>query len=115
MDIFERINTIIATENLNVASFARKIGIGDQIIRNIVVLKRNNPSFVVLSHIIEAFPMLSVEWLLTGRGAMVKASSNTDCITELINYLRERDAKIEQAIIRNIEIMNQCLNPKGNR
>lgn len=109
MDILDRIKEIITTEGINVASFARKIGMGDQVIRNIVVQRRNNPSFEVLYKIIEAYPMISAEWLLTGKGTMKKEQLNisappTEAIVELITYLKEKDLKIEQLIQENMSL-----------
>lgn len=63
MDVIERINSIITAEGLNVASFARIVGIGDQTIRGIVVQKRNKPGFEVLSRILETFLDVNAEWL----------------------------------------------------
>lgn len=103
MDIIERINAIIVTEGLNVASFARKIGMGDQTIRGIVVQRRNNPSFEVLSRIIEAFPNVDAKWLLTGRG-MMQIPQHIGSMAEFINYLREKDTRIEQLIAENQEL-----------
>lgn len=109
MDILDRIKAIITTEGITVASFARKIGMGDQVIRNIVVQRRNNPSFEVLYKIIEAYPMISAEWLLTGRGAMKKEQfnipeNNAETTVELITYLREKDVRIEQLIQENMSL-----------
>lgn len=45
MDIIDRLQEIINYSDLNVSSFAKKIGVVDQTIRGIVVQMRNKPGF----------------------------------------------------------------------
>lgn len=110
MDICDRINQIIEKEGLTTASFARKIGVGDQTVRSVVVLKRNKPGYDFLLKISQTFEWLNTDWLITGLGEMevkkgvengVKSQNNTqenDLVDNLIKYLHEKDAKIEQLI-----------------
>lgn len=106
MDINERILKIIEHEHLNIASFARKIGIGDQTVRAVCVMKRNKPSFEFLSRIVQTFVWLNPSWLLTGEGDMEVSENSIEPLgtphnanlKELISYLREKDAKIEKLI-----------------
>lgn len=103
MDIAERINQIIDREGLTVASFARKIGVGDQAVRSVCVLKRNKPGFEFLSNLIQTFEWLNPVWVLTGKGEMVLDSDRNercsgDSVAELVKYLREKDEKIERLI-----------------
>lgn len=103
MDIAERINQIIDREGLTVASFARKIGVGDQTVRSVCVLKRNKPGFEFLSNLIQTFEWLNPVWVLTGNGEMVLDSDRNercsgDSVAELVKYLREKDEKIERLI-----------------
>lgn len=103
MDIAERINQIIDREGLTVASFARKIGVGDQTVRSVCVLKRNKPGFEFLSNLIQTFEWLNAVWVLTGKGEMVLDSDRNercsgDSVAELVKYLREKDEKIERLI-----------------
>lgn len=106
MDVIERIQQIISSESLTVSSFSRKIGVGDQTIRGIVVQRRNKPGFEVIAKIIQTFNWLNPEWLITGNGEMVKTEivnkgeSNSQ-MSELIKYLREKDEKIERLIEEN--------------
>ena len=108
MDIIERIQQIIVHEGLNVSSFSRKIGVGDQTIRGIVVQKRNNPGYDVIAKIIQTFNWVDPEWLITGQGEMIKKTllnkdENTNTLTELVEYLREKDVKIEKLIEEKAE------------
>lgn len=91
-------------ENMTVASFARKLNIGDQTVRSVCVLRRNKPSFEFLSKIIQTFDWLNPKWLLTGEGDMeIPPSASPDDpdlksishnLSELIKYIREKDDSI---------------------
>ena len=71
MNIIDRLQQVIEHEGLNVASFAKKIGVGDQTIRGIVIQKRNNPGYELIYKISQAFDWLNIEWLITGEGEMM--------------------------------------------
>lgn len=103
MNIINRLQQVIEHEGLTVASFAKKIGVGDQTIRGIVIQKRNNPGYELIYKISQAFDWLNIEWLITGEGEMTKSSKEDNELTknsttEIISYLREKDQKIEQLI-----------------
>ena len=110
MEICDRINKIIEHEGPTTASFARKIGVGDQTVRSVVVLKRNKPGYEFILKIAQTFEWLNIEWLITGIGEMetknggenIKHIETTtqinDTLNNLINYLREKDNKIERLI-----------------
>lgn len=103
MNIIDRLQQVIEHEGLTVASFAKRIGVGDQTIRGIVIQKRNNPGYELIYKISQAFDWLNIEWLITGEGEMTKSSKEDNELTknsttEIISYLREKDQKIEQLI-----------------
>lgn len=103
MNIIDRLQQVIEHEGLTVASFAKKIGVGDQTIRGIVIQKRNNPGYELIYKISQAFDWLNIEWLITGEGEMTKSSKEDNELTknsttEIISYIREKDQKIEQLI-----------------
>lgn len=103
MNIIDRLQQVIEHEGLTVASFAKKIGVGDQTIRGIVIQKRNNPGYELIYKISQAFDWLNIVWLITGEGEMTKSSKEDNELTknsttEIISYLREKDQKIEQLI-----------------
>ena len=72
MDIIDRLQEIINYSDLNVSSFAKKIGVVDQTIRGIVVQRRNKPGFDILAKILQTFTWVDAEWLITGKGEMIK-------------------------------------------
>ena len=119
MDIIDRINVIMATEEMNVAAFARKLGLVDQTIRGIVIQRRNKPGFDILSKIIETFPHVSAEWLLTGRGVMTKSRSSVqsevDSVkTELFQYIKDKDDKIERLLLENLHLKSKLATQSGD-
>ncbi len=108
MDIIDRIQEIISKEGLNVSSFARRIGVVDQSVRGIVVQRRNNPGYEIICKIVQTFDWVDAEWLITGKGEMIKSNSDknqqTHSLGELVQYLREKDRKIEQLIEEKTEL-----------
>lgn len=76
----ERIKMIISQFCKSKADFARKVGESPQTVSNWV--SRDN-GMNVLNKIIEAFPDVNSDWLMTGHGSMIKEDSygfseNTD-------------------------------------
>jgi len=77
----ERVAEIIEFYDLNVNSFSKRININSSVIHNIVKGKKdgskNKPSFMVLNKIILSFNNINADWLLTGRGRMLKNDQKT--------------------------------------
>ncbi len=109
MEIVERIQKIMEKEGLNVASFARKVGVVDQTIRGIVVQRRNKPGFDLIVRILQTFVWVNAEWLILGVGEMSKSeqenvnNSEQYSIKDLVMYLKEKDVKIEKLIEEKTE------------
>ena len=109
MGIIERIQKIMEREGLNVASFARRVGVVDQTIRGIVVQRRNKPGFDLIVRILQTFAWVNAEWLILGVGEMSKPEqenvNNQEqySIKDLVMYLKEKDVKIEKLIEEKTE------------
>lgn len=109
MEIVERIQKIMEKEGLNVASFARRVGVVDQTIRGIVVQRRNKPGFDLIVRILQTFVWVNAEWLILGVGEMSKPeqenvnNSERHSIKDLVMYLKEKDVKIEKLIEEKTE------------
>lgn len=115
MDICDRINEIIKHENLNIASFARKIGIGDKTVRGVVAMHRNKPGFDFIMKIVQTFDWLNAHWLITGEGDMICENLLTigrgkedPSIEALLTLIREKDERIEQLIRENAALTAPC-------
>lgn len=111
MEIIERIQQIIDHEKLNISSFAKKIGVVDQTIRGIVIQKRNKPGYDLIVKILQTFNWVDPEWLILGKGEIRKANKDkgnsaydTASLKELIDYLKEKDYKIEKLIEEKTEL-----------
>ena len=73
--INERILYIIENQyNNNQKKFAEAIGFAAQVIFNIVSGRKSKPSFDVIESIISTNDNINPEWLLTGKGSMIKNS-----------------------------------------
>jgi len=70
----ERIREILQANNLTPTQFADSIGVARPIISHILS-GRNKPSLEVVQKITEAFPAISLSWLLKGVGTMAAAAT----------------------------------------
>jgi transcriptional regulator with XRE-family HTH domain len=70
----ERILAFLQSENKSAAQFAEEIGVQPSGISHILS-GRNNPSLDFVMKMLHKYSSLSAEWLLFGRGAMYKYTS----------------------------------------
>lgn len=68
--MIQRIKALATFEGLTIADFALKIGISPNTLSN-YVQERRKLSLQVVEAILEAFPEVSAEWLIRGKGAMI--------------------------------------------
>lgn len=66
-----RLQKLLDSEQLTPAKFAEILGVQRSAISHIIT-GRNNPSFDLISKIIQKFPALNSDWLITGKGNMYK-------------------------------------------
>lgn len=71
MEMKDRIRMLLDAEKINSAKFAEIIGVQRSSISHILT-GRNNPSFDIIQRIAEKFPKINLEWLITGKGNMLK-------------------------------------------
>ncbi|GAB6013210.1 helix-turn-helix domain-containing protein [Viscerimonas tarda] len=72
--IIERIREIIRNENISVETFSRITGISKYTLDS-MFKKETNPSFDNLNKIINAYTQYSLDWLIKGKGNMLKAEA----------------------------------------
>ena len=72
----ERLEQVIASENMTAKQFASEVGIQAGTISNILN-GRNNPSLDVLQRVLNRFRTLSTDWLILGIGSMYRAKSDS--------------------------------------
>ena len=66
-----RFQTILDLENLSPAQLADRLGVQRSGISHILS-GRNGPSFELLQRVVQSFPEISAEWLITGNGKPLK-------------------------------------------
>lgn len=66
MEIRDRIKMIIESHRLTAGAFADKIGVQRSNVSH-VLGGRNKPSYEFLEKLLQAFPRVSAQWLLTGK------------------------------------------------
>jgi transcriptional regulator with XRE-family HTH domain len=67
----DQIQEILRREDLTSSQFADKIGVQRSSVSH-VISGRNKPGFDFIHKILDAFPGISAEWLITGYGDMYK-------------------------------------------
>ena len=72
--MLERINLILKSRNLNAAQFADEIGVQRSSVSHILT-GRNNASLDFLLKVLTRYPEIDTDWLLTGKGIMIRSSS----------------------------------------
>lgn len=78
--MIERIDKIIAREGISVRAFEQVIGASNGLIRKAIANKTDIQS-KWLSAIADNYPHYSPEWLLTGKGSMLKQEENATLAT----------------------------------
>lgn len=69
-----RLEQFIRAENLSQASFADSINVARASISHILA-GRNKPGYDFICNLMNRYPRLNIEWLLTGKGKMYKDAS----------------------------------------
>lgn len=72
----QRLNQLFAHLKLSPSRFADEIGVQRSNISHLLS-GRNKPSFDLMLKIIERFPRVNAEWLITGKGSVFKPSIDT--------------------------------------
>lgn len=97
----ERIEKIIQSSGLSLTAFAKLIGVAQTSLRD-CVKNGAEPKFSTLNKIIRAKPLISAEWLLTGKGEMEKTDSSDSSLVEdlkaEINMLKGENRVLREQI-----------------
>ena len=89
MQFPQRLQTFFTTYNLTAAAFADAIAFNRSTISHLVS-GRNKPSIDFILKVVEVYPAVSLEWLLTGKGQMLKAES-----LDTVNHTTEKSIPTE--------------------
>ncbi len=92
--MIERIQLIMKSRNISAAQFADEIGVQRSSVSHILT-GRNNPSLDIILKILQRFPEINSEWILTGNGAMIKSEIGKSYLPAQ-NAIISTEKKIEQ-------------------
>ena len=94
MKPINRVKEIIEHKRLSVSAFEKETGMSNNSIQ--IALKRaTNLKDATLNSILNTFPEISPEWLLTGKGTMLKECQRT--------FNEKTSNSIEDAIVHKVE------------
>lgn len=102
----DQILKIIEAEGLTPAKFADEIGVQRSSISHIIS-GRNKPSYDFIIKIIQRYRGINAEWLLTGKGPMIKSSDNLNSAKKTLfddeNDTIKTDAKDKSVDVKKNE------------
>jgi len=70
----ERLNAILKHFKINASQFADEIGVQRASVSH-VLSERNKPGFDFIQKILDTYPLISADWLITGKGEMLKSKN----------------------------------------
>ncbi len=73
----DQLNKIMEAEGMNPAKFADEIGVQRSSISHILN-GRNKPSYDFISKVLKRFSGINAEWLITGKGSMIKSATGME-------------------------------------
>lgn len=97
----QRIKNLIECKGFNINSFSSYVGVTQSTI-NAMFTKNTEPSSKTIIAILNAFPLLSAEWLLRGEGSMFKETKEQSAESNEGNTL----------VGNNNSAINQTIAPK---
>lgn len=106
MKAIERIYQYIDFKGIKIAEFERKNFLSNGYLKK-MLLRKGDLGESILNQIVENSPEISAEWLLTGKGEMLKSDS-TEVKKEVISSAEERVDRLlsiiesQQEVIKNL-------------
>lgn len=120
-EIHERIEMIINSLGMNKNSFAKRIGVSNTAIENIVGRRQSKPGFEILSRVVESFENINPEWLLTGKGEMLNGRTSDEHNSIVMTTLKNKPvykaqfSELEEQVKnkeKEIEMLRELLKSK---
>lgn len=102
-----RLKQFLAAENITQAQFADTINVVRASVSH-VLSGRNNPGYDFIKAIMNAYPLLNVEWLMLGKGRMYK-DGRSDTVADaglLFNDIESTESTESSAVISAPEQRN---------
>ena len=94
--MYERILMIIRYYNLSISQFSREIGLNSPATIQKIITYKRKASPKTSGKILNRFPDINYDWLITGRGDMLKNESNKENDVEFNGYNNEQLDFIEK-------------------
>ena len=88
----DRLNAIIEKKGLSATKFATLINANPSAISHLLK-GRNKPGYDLLVNIAKAFPDISMDWLLTGKGEMYTDAENAEKRESIKNMVSNPEIK----------------------
>ena len=130
--IAQRIKQIVELKKLNYLSFSKIVGVTNSAISTMFT-RNSNPSFELIVGIVTSFNDINSDWLLTGKGEMIKSTEpnqpkNDDQgvnykekwiegmqeVIEVRRELNEANAKIRELLEAELLLKNERKNAVGS-
>lgn len=110
MLLSERLSQLVAHYGINLTEFSKKLGLNNSVTISKIINQNRKPSSKTIGRIIKAFPEINYDWLINGKGDMLKTTqtnySDPDDLTatakQVIDYLQiSYKTGIEDRIIKS--------------
>ena len=119
----DRIKHIIHTNQLSIADFCRVIGLNSPTTVHLIIKNDRKPSSKTVERIIAAFPEVTEDWLLYGRGGYKETPKQilleddlTLTASQIINFIiKDLPSKIDQRDNQTASILLERLNDMDNK
>lgn len=121
--MIDQIQTILRKEDISASQLAEKIGVQRSSISHILS-ERNKPSLDFITKLLEAFPHINSEWIITGKGSYrketeIKKPITAPSISTPINLFNppieiKPEVKKETPIPETIKANSPISEPKTN-
>ena len=115
MQHFERIIAVMTFFGLNKNSFSNEVGFKDGTTIGKIINEKRKPNPATLAKIVNRFPQVNYDWLLTGQGEMLKEIPVQECIVIEDEPLNINDMKETTTINERIAQLVTALGYKSNR
>jgi transcriptional regulator with XRE-family HTH domain len=112
----DRISLLIKAKNLSAAQFADEIGVQRSSISHLMS-GRNKPSLDLIQKTLQKFPEVSSEWLLFGKGEMVRELNLFDARARATGYLSgelsfDNEPISENEVVQTPLVKSQAYSPR---
>ncbi len=103
MGVDKRLSKIISHFNHNTSSFSRSIGLTNNVTLMRIERGESAPSFSTLQRIHSTYPSISIEWLVSGEGEMLKDPEKSNEWYEKALSDADKEIKWHKELIKTLQ------------